>query len=48
MEQEELICTETSKQPSRNEEVKITSLYGLDLDLLRSLNMGNLIEEKTK
>lgn len=45
---EELICTEKSKQPSRNEEVKITSLYGLDLDLLRSLNMGNLIEEKTK
>ena len=35
----------TGKQP---EVEKITSLYGLDVDLLRSLNLGDLVEEKTK
>lgn len=52
---EELICTEkTEKSKMKNqsqnsqEEAKITSLYGLDLDLLRSLNMGDLIEEQTR
>lgn len=36
---EETITTESNK---------ITSLYGLDADLLRSLNMGDLIDKKTK
>lgn len=36
---EETITTESKK---------ITSLYGLDADLLRSLNMGDLIDEKAK
>jgi dTDP-4-dehydrorhamnose reductase len=43
---EEVITT--SQQEKNSGETKITSLYGLDVDLLRILNMGDLVEEKTK